>query len=293
MELTKGLYMKIEKRKIKRLGIKVFRISLILLAMTFLVVVLIIPLIVVFLNAYRNGTSFYWHMITRKETLESVILTLKILLIVLPLNTIFGIACAWYVTHFTFRGKKIILALLDLPFTVSPVVAGTVFILLFSVNGLLGGIVERLGIPIIFAFPGLVLATLFVTFPFIARELIPIMTEQGTEPEEAGRMLGASGWQIFFRITLPNIKWALFYGMVLCSARCIGEFGAVSIVSGHIRGKTITVPLEVEILYNEYNLVGAFAVATLLCMVGLFSLVLRKWIEVHDVSIRSRRGFGD
>lgn len=285
--------MKIEKRKFKLLGIKVFRMGLILLAMAFLVVVLILPLIVVFLNAFRNGTSFYWHMITRKETLESVILTLKILLIVLPLNTIFGIACAWYVTHFTFRGKKVILALLDLPFTVSPVVAGTVFILLFSVNGLLGGVVERLGIPIIFAFPGLVLATLFVTFPFIARELIPIMTEQGTEPEEAGRMLGANGWQIFFRITLPNIKWALFYGMVLCSARCIGEFGAVSIVSGHIRGKTITVPLEVEILYNEYNLVGAFAVATLLCMVGLFSLVLRKWIEVHDVYIRSRRGFGD
>jgi len=169
-----------------------------------------------------------------------------------------------------------------LPFTVSPVVAGTVFILLFSVNGLLGTFIERWDIQIIFAFPGMVLATLFVTFPFVARELIPIMEEQGQEMEEAGRMLGANTWQILLKITLPNIRWALFYGMVLCSARCVGEFGAVSVVSGHIRGKTITVPLEVEILYNEYNLVGAFCVASLLCIVGIISLIFRKWIEKRD-----------
>jgi len=243
---------------------------------------LVIPLFVVFYNAFSQGLFVYANNITRKETLESILLTIKILCIVLPVNTIFGIACGWYVTRYTFRGKKILLTFLDLPFTVSPVVAGTVFILLFSVNGLLGTFIERWDIQIIFAFPGMVLATLFVTFPFVARELIPIMEEQGQEMEEAGRMLGANTWQILLKITLPNIRWALFYGMVLCSARCVGEFGAVSVVSGHIRGKTITVPLEVEILYNEYNLVGAFCVASLLCIVGIISLIFRKWIEKRD-----------
>lgn len=266
----------------KKLLVMCFHLALILIALCFLLLFLVIPLFVVFYNALSQGISIYTSNITRKETIESVILTLKILLIVLPLNTVFGIACAWYITKYKFRGKKILLTFLDLPFTVSPVVAGTVFVLLFSVNGLLGSFVEKWNIQIIFAFPGMVLATLFVTFPFVARELIPIMEEQGQEMEEAGRMLGARTWQILLKITLPNIRWALFYGMVLCSARCVGEFGAVSVVSGHIRGKTITVPLEVEILYNEYNLVGAFCVASLLCIIGLISLIFRKWIEKRD-----------
>jgi len=263
--------------------------------MCFLLLFLVIPLFVVFFNAFSQGISIYAGNITRKETIESILLTLKILLIVLPLNTLFGIACAWYITRYTFRGKKLLLTFLDLPFTVSPVVAGTIFVLLFSVNGLLGGIVEKWNIQIIFAFPGMVLATLFVTFPFVARELIPIMEEQGQEMEEAGRMLGANGLQILFKITLPNIRWALFYGIILCSARSIGEFGAVSVVSGHIRGKTITVPLEVEILYNEYNLTGAFCVASLLCFIGIITMILRKWIESKDPLIKYRKGsrYGD
>ncbi|HOL21173.1 MAG TPA: sulfate ABC transporter permease subunit CysW [Candidatus Hydrogenedens sp.] len=268
--------------KSRKVFIFCFRFLLTIIAFCFLLLFLVIPLFVVFYNAFSQGLSVYANNITRKETLESILLTIKILCIVLPVNTIFGIACGWYVTRYTFRGKKILLTFLDLPFTVSPVVAGTVFILLFSVNGLLGTFIERWDIQIIFAFPGMVLATLFVTFPFVARELIPIMEEQGQEMEEAGRMLGANTWQILLKITLPNIRWALFYGMVLCSARCVGEFGAVSVVSGHIRGKTITVPLEVEILYNEYNLVGAFCVASLLCIVGIISLIFRKWIEKRD-----------
>lgn len=268
--------------RLKRFLVLCFHLLLIIVAMCFLLLFLVIPLFVVFFNAFSQGISIYAGNITRKETIESILLTLKILLIVLPLNTVFGIACAWYITRYTFRGKKLLLTFLDLPFTVSPVVAGTIFVLLFSVNGLLGGIVEKWNFQIIFAFPGMVLATLFVTFPFVARELIPIMEEQGQEMEEAGRMLGASTWQILLKITLPNIRWALFYGMVLCSARCVGEFGAVSVVSGHIRGKTITVPLEVEILYNEYNLIGAFCVASLLCIIGIISLIFRKWIEKRD-----------
>ncbi len=268
--------------KIKKIAVLLFRLFLIAIAFSFLLFFLVVPLLVVFYNAFSQGFTVYTSNVTRKETIEAVILTLKILLIVLPINTIFGIACAWYVTKYSFRGKKLLLTLLDLPFTVSPVVAGTIFVLLFSVNGLVGFIVEKWNIQIIFAFPGMVLATLFVTFPFVARELIPIMEEQGQEMEEAGRMLGANLWQILWRITLPNIRWALFYGMILCSARCVGEFGAVSVVSGHVRGKTITVPLEVEILYNEYNLIGAFCVASLLCVVGLISLLLRNWIERRD-----------
>ena len=268
--------------KSRKVFIFCFRFLLTIIAFCFLLLFLVIPLFVVFYNAFSQGLFVYANNITRKETLESILLTIKILCIVLPVNTIFGIACGWYVTRYTFRGKKILLTFLDLPFTVSPVVAGTVFVLLFSVNGLLGTFIERWDIQIIFAFPGMVLATLFVTFPFVARELIPIMEEQGQEMEEAGRMLGANTWQILLKITLPNIRWALFYGMVLCSARCVGEFGAVSVVSGHIRGKTITVPLEVEILYNEYNLVGAFCVASLLCIVGIISLIFRKWIEKRD-----------
>lgn len=268
--------------KLKKILVICFHLAIITIALCFLLLFLVIPLLVVFYNAFSQGIFIYISNITRKETIESVILTIKILLIVLPLNTIFGVACAWYITKYKFRGKKILLTFLDLPFTVSPVVAGTVFVLLFSVNGLLGSFTEKWNIQIIFAFPGMVLATLFVTFPFVARELIPIMEEQGQEMEEAGRMLGARTWQILLKITLPNIRWALFYGMVLCSARCVGEFGAVSVVSGHIRGKTITIPLEVEILYNEYNLAGAFCVASLLCIIGLISLIFRKWIEKRD-----------
>ncbi len=268
--------------KFKKVFVYCFRISLILISLCFLLLFLVIPLFVVFFNAFSQGLPVYIGNISRKETVESILLTLKILIIVLPVNTIFGIACAWYITRYTFRGKKVLLTFLDLPFTVSPVVAGTIFIFLFSINGLLGILVEKWEVQIIFAFPGMVIATLFVTFPFVARELIPIMEEQGQEMEEAGRMLGANVWQILLKITLPNIRWALFYGMVLCAARCVGEFGAVSVVSGHIRGKTITIPLEVEILYNEYNLVGAFCVASLLCLVGLISLIFRKWIEKRD-----------
>lgn len=274
------------KRKIKKYLILLFRCSLGVIACSFLLVFILGPLLTVFFNAFQKGTRFYLDMLTREETLSALFLTVGILIVVLPLNTIFGIASAWYITKYDFRGKKFLVALLDLPFTLSPVVAGTMLVLLYSVNGLLGWIIEALGLKIIFAFPGLVLATLGVTFPFIARELIPIMEEQGAEMEEAGRMLGASGWQILFRVTLPSVKWGLFYGMVLCCARCVGEFGAVSIVSGHIRGKTITLPLEIEILYNEYNLVGAFCVATILCATGLTTLILRKWIENKEKSYR-------
>ncbi len=280
---------------IKRYLVRLFRLSVILAALCFMLLFLVFPLCVVFYNAFKEGASIYTNNIIRKDTIDAVILTLKILLIVVPLNTLFGIACAWYVTRYSFRGKRLLLTLLDLPFTVSPVVAGTVFVLLFSVNGLLGSFIEKWNIQIIFAFPGMVLATLFVTFPFVARELIPIMEEQGQEMEEAGRMLGANGLQILFKITLPNIRWALFYGIILCSARSIGEFGAVSVVSGHIRGKTITVPLEVEILYNEYNLTGAFCVASLLCFIGIITMILRKWIENKDPLIKYRKGsrYGD
>ncbi|MCX8064310.1 MAG: sulfate ABC transporter permease subunit CysW [Candidatus Hydrogenedentes bacterium] len=277
----------------KKFLILAFRFILSLLACSFLVIFIFTPLLAVFSNAFQKGVSFYLEMLKREETISALTLTLGILIIVLPLNVIFGVACAWYVTKYQFRGKRFLVALLDLPFTLSPVVAGTMLVLLYSVNGVLGWVVESLGMKIIFAFPGLVIATLFVTFPFIARELIPVMEEQGSEMEEAGRMLGASGRHIFFRITLPNIKWGLFYGVVLCVARCVGEFGAVSVVSGHIRGKTITLPLEIEILYNEYNLVGAFCLATVLCGTGLLSLILRKWIESSEKVSKRRYFFGD
>ncbi len=281
------------RKEVKRYIVLLFRIGLSFLAIGFIFVFILVPLIAVFYNAFQNGPGFYFGILLREETKSAVILTLKILLLVLPLDLVFGIACAWYVTKYDFVGKRVLTSLLDLPFTVSPVVAGTMFVMLYSVNGLFGSLVESLDIKIIFAFPGLVLATLFVTFPFIARELIPVMEEQGQEMEEAGRMLGANGWQILFKITLPNIKWGLFYGVILCAARCVGEFGAVSIVSGHIRGRTITIPLEVEILYNEYNLVGAFSVASILCVVGIITLILRRWVEKKDVNIRYRGFYGD
>ncbi len=280
-------------KEVKKYLVLLFRFGITLAAVVFIVVFILVPLIVVFYNALRNGVGFYLSILGRDETISALLLTSKILLIVLPLNLVFGIACAWYVTKYDFYGKRVLVSLLDLPFTVSPVVAGTMFVMLYSVNGLIGGILEALKMRVIFAFPGLVLATLFVTFPFIARELIPVMEEQGQEMEEAGRMLGANGWQILFRITLPNVKWGLFYGVILCTARCVGEFGAVSIVSGHIRGKTITVPLEVEILYNEYNLVGAFSVASILCTLGVITLVLRRWIEKKDSSISREIFYGD
>lgn len=281
------------KEKLKKYLVLLFRFGITLAAVVFIVVFILVPLIVVFYNALRNGVGFYLGILGRDETLSALLLTFEILLIVLPLNLVFGIACAWYVTKYDFYGKRVLVSLLDLPFTVSPVVAGTMFVMLYSVNGLLGGLLEVLKIKVVFAFPGLVLATLFVTFPFIARELIAVMEEQGQEMEEAGRMLGADGWQILFRITLPNVKWGLFYGVILCTARCVGEFGAVSIVSGHIRGKTITVPLEVEILYNEYNLVGAFSVASILCTLGVITLVLRRWMEKKDRGMRREVFYGD
>jgi sulfate transport system permease protein len=255
------------------------RVILIFVALAFLGLFLIAPLASVFVEAFAKGWHAYLAAIREPEALAAVRLTLLTAAIVVPLNTVFGICAAWAITKFSFPGKNLLLTLIDLPFAVSPVIAGMVFVLLFGARGLLGPWLAAHNLHIIFAVPGIVLATLFVTFPFIARELIPLMQEQGTEEEQAALMLGASGWQMFWRVTLPNVKWALLYGVILCNARAMGEFGAVSVVSGHIRGQTNTMPLHVEILYNEYNFVGAFAVASLLTLLALVTLVAKSFVE--------------
>jgi len=244
-----------------------------------LAAILLIPLAAVFIQAFAKGLSGYWEAVTHADTLSALRLTLLACAIAVPLNVIFGLCASWCIAKFDFIGKDTLITLIDLPFSVSPVISGLVFVLLFGTQGVFGPFLQEQGIDIIFAVPGIVLATTFVTFPFVARELIPIMQAQGSDEEQAALVLGSSGWQIFRRITLPNIKWGLLYGIILCNARAMGEFGAVSVVSGHIRGATNTLPLQVEILYNEYDFTGAFAVASLLALLGVITLIAKKWIE--------------
>ena len=255
------------------------RRTLISLALIFLALFLFIPLISVFYEALKKGVDVYFAAITEADARAAIRLTLIAAAIAVPLNLIFGVAAAWAIAKFEFHGKNILTTLIDLPFSVSPVIAGLIYVLVFGLQGWLGPWLAEHDIKIIFAVPGIVLATVFVTVPFIARELIPLMQAQGTEEEEAAVILGANGWQTFWRITLPNIKWGLLYGVILCNARAMGEFGAVSVVSGHIRGQTNTLPLHVEILYNEYNYAAAFAVASLLALLALITLAIKTFVE--------------
>lgn len=263
--------------------------ALIGIALSFLGLFILIPLIAVFSEALNKGIGLYFSSLTEPDARSAIKLTLVIAAIAVPLNTIFGVIAAYAIAKFNFKGKNILITLIDIPFAVSPVIAGLVFILLFGSQGVLGPWLEEHNIQIVFAIPGILLATIFVTFPFVVRELIPIMQEQGTDEEQAGRILGANGWQMFFRITLPNIKWGLLYGVILCNARAMGEFGAVSVVSGHIRGLTNTIPLHVEILYNEYNFTAAFAVASLLALLAIVTLVIKSIVEWKS-SHKERKG---
>ncbi|MEW9623677.1 sulfate ABC transporter permease subunit CysW [Rhodanobacter geophilus] len=260
-------------------GGRVGRAAIIVAASLFLGVFLLLPLASVFVEAFRQGIRAYLDSLQQPEALAAIRLTLLVAAIAVPLNLVFGIAAAWAMTRFEFRGKAALGALIDLPFSVSPVISGLVYVLLFGAQGWFGPWLAAHGVKVIFAVPGLVLATVFITLPFVARELIPLMQAQGSEEEEAARVLGANGWQLFFRVTLPNIRWALLYGVLLCNARAMGEFGAVSVVSGHIRGLTTTLPLEVEMRYNEYDYVGAFAVASLLALLALLTLALKALLE--------------
>lgn len=255
------------------------QIVLILLALAFLAFFLLLPLVSVFSEALKQGIAPFLDAVSNPDALAAIRLTLFIAAISVPLNLVFGITASWAITKFSFPGKNLLLTLIDLPLSVSPVVSGLIFVLLFGAQGLLGPWLSAHGLKIIFAVPGIVLATVFITFPFVARELIPLMMEQGKDDEEAAVSLGASGWQTFWHVTLPNIRWGLLYGVLLCNARAMGEFGAVSVVSGHIRGETNTMPLHVEILYNEYDFVGAFAVASLLAALALVTLVLKTVLE--------------
>jgi sulfate transport system permease protein len=257
----------------------VVTIAISLLALGFLGVFLVLPLLMVFREAFREGVGMWWESICEPDAISAVKLTLLVAAIAVPANLIFGLVASWALAKFRFVGRNLLITLIDLPFAISPVVSGLIYILLYGLNGWLGPWLERYDLQIIFAVPGIVLATVFVTFPFVARELIPLMTEQGTEEEQAAISLGASGWQTFRRVTLPNVKWGLIYGVILCNARAMGEFGAVSVVSGHIRGETNTLPLHVEILYNEYNFVAAFSVASLLAGLAVVTLVLKSIVE--------------
>jgi sulfate transport system permease protein len=249
------------------------------IALGFLTLFLFVPLAIVFAEALKKGWAVYLAAITEPDAVSAIRLTLIAACISVPLNLVFGIAAAWCIAKFDFRGKNLLLTLIDLPFSVSPVISGLIFVLVFGLQGWFGEWLRDHDLKIIFALPGIVLATVFITFPFVARELIPLMQAQGIEQEEAARVLGASGWQIFRRVTLPNVKWALLYGVILCNARAMGEFGAVSVVSGHIRGQTNTMPLHIEILYNEYQFAAAFAVASLLAGLALVTLVLKFAVE--------------
>ncbi|HEY6180807.1 MAG TPA: sulfate ABC transporter permease subunit CysW [Terriglobales bacterium] len=249
------------------------------IALLFLGVFIFMPLAVVFVEALRKGLSAYWDGLTQPDALSAIKLTLIAAGIAVPLNVVFGVAAAWAIGKFEFWGKSLLITLIDLPFSVSPVVSGLIYVLLFGLQGLFGPWLVEHDLQIIFAVPGIVLATIFVTFPFVARELIPLIQAQGQEEEEAALSLGASGWQTFWRVSLPNIKWGLIYGIILCNARAMGEFGAVSVVSGHIRGRTNTMPLHIEILYNEYQFAAAFAVASLLALLALATLVVKRIVE--------------
>ena len=252
---------------------------IIALGLGFMTLFLFIPLVTVFVEALKKGWDVYLAAITEPDALSAIRLTLIAAGISVPLNLAFGLAAAWAIAKFEFRGKNILLTLIDLPFSVSPVIAGLIYVLVFGLQGWFGAWLIENDMKVIFAVPGIVLATVFVTFPFIARELIPLMQAQGIEQEEAARVLGAGGWQIFWRVTLPNVKWALLYGVILCNARAMGEFGAVSVVSGHIRGQTNTMPLHIEIVYNEYQFAAAFAVASLLALLALVTLLLKYGVE--------------
>ncbi|UCJ17386.1 sulfate ABC transporter permease subunit CysW [Pseudomonas sp. MM211] len=256
-------------------------ITLIVIAWAVFAVILVLPLYIVVTQGLSRGLEFFWEAIREPDAISALKLTLLATAISVPLNLVFGVAAAWSVTKFEFRGKSVLVTLIDMPFSVSPVVAGLIYVLLFGAQSKLAPYLQDQNLQIIYAVPGIVLATIFVTFPFVARELIPLMEEQGTTEEEAARLLGANGWQMFWHVTLPNVKWALVYGVVLCTARAMGEFGAVSVVSGHIRGYTNTLPLHIEILYNEYNIVAAFSVAILLLVMALVVLLLRQWSEAR------------
>ncbi|MEJ9306735.1 sulfate ABC transporter permease subunit CysW [Priestia megaterium] len=258
---------------------KVVQWLLTFIALAFLALFLVLPLITIFMTAFQKGLETYLAAITNPDALAAIKLTLIVVLITVPLNAVFGVVAAWLITKFGFKGKNILITLIDLPFAVSPVIAGLVFILLFGAQGLFGEWLFNHDIKIVFAIPGIILATLFVTLPFVAKELIPLMQAQGSAEEEASLTLGASGFKTFFLVTLPNIKWGLLYGIILCNARAIGEFGAVSVVSGHIRGMTNTMPLHIEILYNEYQFAAAFAVASLMSILAIFTLIIKNIIE--------------
>jgi sulfate transport system permease protein len=267
------------------------RVVLTLIALAYLLVFLVVPLGAVFAEALQKGWAAYVNAVMEPMALSALWLTLLTAAIAVPLNLVFGVAAAWAIAKFEFPGKNALITLIDLPFAVSPVISGMIFILLFGRQGYLGPWLQAHDVKIVFAVPGLVLATIFVTFPFVARELIPVMQAAGTEEEEAARVLGAAGWTTFYRVTLPSVKWGLLFGVILCNARALGEFGAVSVVSGHIRGKTNTLPLHVEILYNEYNFQAAFAVASLLTFVAIVTLLARSFIEWR--SSRRADGFAE
>lgn len=258
------------------------RYTLIAIAFIFFLSCLILPLILVFVEAFKQGVGVYAQALVHPDTLSAVKLTLLTAAIAVPLNVVFGIAAAWAVAKFNFRGKAILTTLIDMPFSVSPVIAGLMLVLIFGTQGWMGGWLMEHDIKVLYAVPAIVIATIFITVPFVARELIPLMEAQGTEEEEAAIVLGASGWQTFWKVTLPNIKWGLIYGVILCNARAMGEFGAVSVVSGHIRGETNTLPLHVEILYNEYTFSAAFAVSSLLALLAIVTLILKTWVEIRQ-----------
>ncbi len=258
------------------------RYTLIAIALIFFLSCLILPLILVFVEAFKQGVGVYAQALVHPDTLSAVKLSLLTAAIAVPLNVVFGIAAAWAVAKFNFRGKAILTTLIDMPFSVSPVIAGLMLVLIFGTQGWMGGWLMENDIKVLYAVPAIVIATIFITVPFVARELIPLMEAQGTEEEEAAIVLGASGWQTFWKVTLPNIKWGLIYGVILCNARAMGEFGAVSVVSGHIRGETNTLPLHVEILYNEYTFSAAFAVSSLLALLAIVTLILKTWVEIRQ-----------
>ena len=258
---------------------KIVQYVLTTIALLFMLLFLLLPLVSIFYTAFQKGWETYSAAITHPDALAAIKLTLLVTVIVVPLNALFGVAAAWAITKFSFKGKNLLITLIDLPFAVSPVIAGLTFILLFGARGIFGDFLFNNDIKIVFALPGIVLATIFVTFPFVARELIPLMQTQGITDEEASISLGASGWKTFWYVTLPNIKWGLFYGLILCNARAIGEFGAVSVVSGHIRGMTNTMPLHIEILYNEYQFSAAFAVASLMSILAIITLIVKNFVE--------------
>ena len=274
-----GVAPRVERRGNASMATRVGRAALIGIAIAFVALLLVAPLGAVLVQALSKGVVAYFDAFDDPDTLSAIRLTLLTAAIVVPVNTLFGIAAAWAIAKFEFRGKSLLITLIDLPFAVSPVVAGLVLVMLFGAHGWFGAWLQERDISVIFAVPGIVLATVFVTFPYVARELIPLMQQQGSEEEEAAITLGAGAWMTFLRVTLPKIRWGLLYGVILCNARAMGEFGAVSVVSGHIRGMTNTMPLQVEILYNEYNFVAAFAVASLLAVLAIVTLVIKTFVE--------------